>query len=91
MQKYHLYRYFHLCTDYIYYTGKSIYHCGFLGYNIAFAAAACCENTKERSIIEMIQNIIEWITNFSWTIESTLVSAILLGEYPYPSKEDYPD
>ncbi len=39
----------------------------------------------------MIQNIIEWITNFSWTIESTLVSAILLGEYPYPSKEDYPD
>lgn len=39
----------------------------------------------------MIDYIIDRIKNYSWILESTMVSIVLLGEYPYPSKEDYPD
>lgn len=39
----------------------------------------------------MIDYLIERFKNFSWTLETPFVSMVLLGEYPYPSKEDYPD
>ncbi len=39
----------------------------------------------------MIDYIIDRIANYSWVMESTFTSFVLLGEYPYPSKEDYPD
>lgn len=37
----------------------------------------------------MIDYIIEKITDFSWYMETTLISLVLFGEYPYPKKEDY--
>ncbi len=39
----------------------------------------------------MIDYIIDRIKNYSWTLESHLISIVLFGEYPYPSEEDYPD
>lgn len=37
----------------------------------------------------MISKIIDWINDYSWHIETTWVSMVLFGEYPYPAKEDY--
>ena len=39
----------------------------------------------------MIDYIIDRIKNYSWVLEAPLISMVLFGEYPYPSKEDYPD
>ncbi len=39
----------------------------------------------------MIDYLVERFKNYSWTLKSTIVSMVLLGEYPYPSEEDYPD
>ena len=37
----------------------------------------------------MIAYIAEIIANLSWHMETTIVSMVLFGEYPYPAKEDY--
>ncbi len=37
----------------------------------------------------MIAYIAEKIANLSWHMETTIVSMVLFGEYPYPAKEDY--
>ncbi len=39
----------------------------------------------------MIQYLIDRFKNYSWVLETSFTSMVLLGEYPYPSKEDYPD
>lgn len=39
----------------------------------------------------MIEYIINRIKNYDWVLKSTIMSMALFGEYPYPSKEDYPD
>ncbi len=37
----------------------------------------------------MLARLLSGIATYSWVIETSIPSIILLGEYPYPSKEDY--
>ena len=36
----------------------------------------------------MIDWLMERIESFSWTMETTIPSFMLFGEYPYPKKEE---
>lgn len=36
----------------------------------------------------MVSRILCTLMGFSWWIETTITSAILFGEYPYPSEDE---
>ena len=40
-------------------------------------------------ISDMIDKFVDWVTSYNWHMETTLISMVLFGEYPYPAKEDY--
>lgn len=35
----------------------------------------------------MIKSLLNSLANFSWTAQTSMVSILLFGEYPYPSEE----
>lgn len=37
----------------------------------------------------MLGQLLSGIATYSWIIDTSLPSIVLLGEYPYPSEEDY--
>lgn len=37
----------------------------------------------------MISDFFESLTDFTWVIETGIVSVLLFGEYPYPKKSDF--
>jgi len=35
----------------------------------------------------MIESLLNKLASFSWTMETSMVSIFLFGEYPYPTEE----
>lgn len=48
----------------------------------------CSENTKERGMGKMIPVFLTYIEIVVLWIETNISSVVLLGEYPFPKKEE---
>ena len=77
-----LYFYILLYFGHVYNAGKQLFNCRFLDYYITFAATICRENTNERRTHKMISQLLGICAAFSWTMETTIASILLFGEYP---------
>ncbi len=83
-----LFIYIFLFRNYVYNTRKHLSYCRILDYYIAFASVICCENTNERRTHKMISQLLCACAAFSWTIQTSIASILLFGEYPYPTEDN---